>query len=257
MPLWAVRRWLMRVDKTPTHLADIATKALEENGRVGSGGEKRKVFCWKGDNEHSRWIEPATLRPGDMIVVPAHYGGVDDFGWNPGCSEPAADVARKAAEPFAGRRFAVRVAPGLFDGSVNDEMLADILAGAASQHWQDLRAALTNLDIPEDIRNDLVALDDANRKRSVTAYLDLYGTTLDERPRGVVFVAPFGIKGKKQEEGGRPNTTEDDASGSISGFPLSLKQHSDDVERKGSRLRESCRSPGRAYRGHEACRISA
>jgi len=231
LPLWAVRRWLMQEDRTLAHLADIATAAPEETERARPRGERRKIFRWKGNDERSHWINPAALRPGDTIIVPAHYGGVDDFGWNPECEEPATDVGRKAAEPFAGRRFAVRVAPGLLGGSMNDEVLADALAGAASQRWQDLRAVLTDLDLPEDVRNDLALLDDAKRKKSVAAYLDLYETD-DERPRGVVFVAPFGIKGKKEEEDGRPNTTEDDTSGSISGFPLSLQQHSHDVEQK-------------------------
>ena len=230
LPLWAVRRWL-REDKTPAHLADIATAAPEDDKPARPAGQKRKVFRWRGNGERSRWIEPAALRPGDTIIAPARYGGVDDFGWNPECEEPATDVGRKAAEPFAGRRFAVRVAPGLLGESLSDGTLADALAGAVSQRWQDLRSALTGLDLPQDVRDDLAALDNAKGKKSVTAYLDLYGT-VEERPRGVVFVAPFGIEGKKEEEDGRPNTTEDDTSGSIAGFPLSLQQHSDDVERQ-------------------------
>jgi CRISPR-associated endonuclease/helicase Cas3 len=231
LPLWAVRRWLMQEGRTLAYLADIATTAPEEEERARPRGEGRKVFRWKGSDERSCWINPAALRPGDTIIVPAHYGGVDEFGWNPDCQAPATDGGRKAAEPFAGRRFAVRVAPGLFDASVTDEALADALAGAASERWQDLRVALTDLDLPEDVRKDLAALDDANRRKSVTAYLDLYGED-DDRPRGVVFVAPFGIKGRKEEEEGRPNTTEDDTIGSIFSFPLSLQQHSRDVERK-------------------------
>ena len=229
LPLWAVRRWLMREDKTPAHLADIATAAPEEKEPARPAGQKRKVFRWWGNDERSRWIEPAALRPGDTIVAPARYGGVDDFGWNPECEEPATDVGRKAAEPFAGRRFALRVAPGLLGESLSDDTLANALAGAVSQRWQDLRAALTGLDLPQDIRDDLAALDNAKRKKSVAAYLDLYGTA-EERPCGVVFVAPFGIEGKKEEEDGRPSATEDDTSGSIAGFPLSLQRHSDDVE---------------------------
>lgn len=229
LPLWAVRRWLMREDKTSAHLADIATAAPEDNKSAGPAGQQRKVFRWRGNDERSRWIEPAALRPGDTIIAPARYGGVDDFGWNPECEEPATDVGRKAAEPFAGRRFAVRVAPGLLGESLSNDTLADALAGAVSQRWQDVRAALTGLDLPQDVRDDLAALDNAKRKKSVAAYLDLYGTA-EERPRGVVFVAPFGIKGKREEEDGRPNATEDDTSGSIAGFPLSLQQHSADVE---------------------------
>ena len=229
LPLWAVRRWLMREDKTPAHLADIATAAPEDNKPARPAGQQRKVFRWRGNDERSRWIEPAALRPGDTIIAPARYGGVDDFGWNPECGEPATDVGRKAAEPFAGRRFAVRVAPGLLGESLSDGTLVNALMGAVSQRWQDLRAALAGLDLPQDVRNDLAALDNAKRKRSVAAYLDLYGTA-EGRPRGVVFVASFGIEGEKEEEDGRPNATEDDTSGSIAGFPLSLQQHSDDVE---------------------------
>ena len=231
LPLWAVRRWLMREDKTPAHLADIATAAPEDNKPARPAGQQRKVFRWWGNDERSRWIEPAALRPGDTIIAPARYGGVDDFGWNPECEEPATDVGRKAAEPFAGRRFALRVAPGLLGESLSGDTLADTLTGAVSQRWQDVRAALTGLDLPQDVRDDLAALDNARRRKSVAAYLDLYGTA-EERPRGVVFVAPFGIEGEREEEDGRPNATEDDTNGSIAGFPLSLQQHSDDVEHR-------------------------
>ena len=47
-----------------------------------------------------------------------------------------------------------------------------------------------------------------------------------------MFVAPFGIKERDRTEDGRPSSTEDDASGSIFGLPLSLQQHTQDVERK-------------------------
>ena len=231
LPLWAVRRWLMREDERLAHLADIATAAPEDNKSARPAGQKRKVFRWRGNDERSRWIEPAALRPGDTIVAPARYGGVDDFGWNPECEEPATDVGRKAAEPFAGRRFTLRVAPGLLGESLSDDTLANALAGAISQRWQDLRAVLADLNLPQDIRDDLAALDNARRKKSVAAYLDLHGTA-EGRPRGVVFVAPFGIEGKKEEEDGRPSATEDDTSGSIAGFALSLQRHSDDVEHR-------------------------
>ncbi len=227
LPIWAVRRWLEGSRKSAADMPDVAARepAQEEEGR-----ERKRVFRWRGNDERSRWIEPRALRPGDTVIVPARYGGVDRFGWNPNCDEPATDVGRKAAEPFAGRRFAVRVAPGLL-GSLSGAVLADTLASTVSERWQDLRAALTGLDLPEDIRKDLLALDEARRKRSITAYLDLYGFD-DDRPRGVVLVAPFGIKDRDRTEDGRPNSTEDDASGSIFGLPLSLQQHTRDVERK-------------------------
>ena len=231
LPLWTVRRWLTHDSETLDHLADIATAAPAEKETTSPVNRKGKVFRWKGNDERSLWIDPTALRPGDTIIVPARYGGVDDFGWNPECKEPAIDVGRKAAEPFAGRRFTIRIAPGLIGQSVTGSALADVLASAASQDWKNLRAALFKLDLSEEIRSDLDALDQAKRQKTVTAYLDLYGTDND-RPRGVIFVAPFGIEGRKEEEDGRPNTTEDGTTGSLSGFPLSLQQHSDDVERQ-------------------------
>ncbi len=227
LPLWAVRRWLEGSRKSPAEMADVPTREPEQGQE---GWQRERVFRWKGNDERSRWIEPQALRPGDTVIVPARYGGVDRFGWNPGHEEPATDMGRTGAEPFAGRRFAVRVAPGLL-GSSSNAALADALARAVSERWQDLRTALMGLDLPEDIGKDLLALDEARRKRSVTAHLDLYGFD-DGRPRGVVFVAPFGIRDRDKTEDGRPNSTEDDASGSIFGLPLSLQQHSRDVEQK-------------------------
>src|SRR5262249_40948267 len=78
LPLWAVRRWL-REERRLDQLADVAADAPEEDANVRSGFRGRKAFRWKGNDERSRWIDPAELRSGDSIIVPARYGGVDEF----------------------------------------------------------------------------------------------------------------------------------------------------------------------------------
>src|SRR2546426_8006051 len=93
-----VRRWLAKNTDALKSLADIPT-AAEEDERPRPGSKEVRVFRWKGDDERSRWIDVTELRPGDMIVVPARRGGVDEFGWNPDQTAPAADVAREAARP--------------------------------------------------------------------------------------------------------------------------------------------------------------
>lgn len=241
LPLWAVRQWLKGNGEAPDRLADAATAAPEEEERPRSEGKERRVFRWKGDDERSCWIEASKLRPGDTIIVPASYGGVDEFGWNPEYSEPATDVWQKAARPFAGRWFAVRVAPGLLPESVGGEVLADALAGAGSRRWQDLRTALLDLELPEAMRSDLAALDNAKARR-VVAYTNAYGSDDEGRPCGVVFVALFGIEDgdwKEDAEDGQPNATEDDTSGSIPGFRLTLAVHSQDVEKKAKAFAQS------------------
>jgi len=228
LPIWAVQRWLAGRDQAQPDLADAPAAAPEEDQGRRAPDRERHVFRWRGHDESSCWVRPAELRPGDTLVVPASYGGIDDFGWNPNLKDTAKEVAREAAALFAARRFAVRVAPGLLEGAMEDDDLAEVLAKAASSRWQDVREALLDCNLPQSIREDLEALEMANRPTSTAAHLDLYGTN-DGRPRGIVFVAPFGVKGRDHLADGPLTTTEDDFSGSLAGFLLPLAQHNEDV----------------------------
>jgi CRISPR-associated endonuclease/helicase Cas3 len=226
LPLWTVRRWLTDSETSVDRLADVAARAEDEASADAPDG--RWAFRWAGDDERSRWVRPPELRPGDSIVVPAKYGGVDRFGWHPRSRQPVTDIARNAAEPYAGRRFAVRVAPGLLDYPARDQALAEALATSASRPWRDMRAALLGLDLPDGVRQDLRSLD-AAVKRRVIVETDVYGSD-DDRPRGVVFVAPFGIEVGQPDSEGEANATEDDGSGSMTGVPVRLDVHGHDVE---------------------------
>lgn len=258
LPVWTVRRWLTGNRKGSGDIADIATKAPDRD----EGKDGRQIFRWRGNNEGSRWIGPADLRPGDSIVVPARYGGVDEHGWNPESQEPATDLAQKAAMSFAERRFAVRVAPGLLvepkdkeapeDRKLREQQradaLAETLASVESRHWKDVCDALSDLPLSEEIRTALDRLEDVRGKNKgapiVIAYRDLYRRDDRGRPRGVVFLAPLGLKSDHDEPGKsvdityeeEANSTEDDASGSLPGFTLSLEQHSRDVESEAEAL---------------------
>lgn len=234
LPVWAVRAWLQKAELSA--LADIPgpdEERLPEN--VSTRG---LVFRWAGDDDRSSWIDPAKIRPGNTIVIPASYGGVDQFGWNPD-AKPAIDVADKAAAPFAGRRFVVRVAPGLLKNPADDAQLSRAIESAETRQWEALRDAVKSVGLPDTLAEGLDRLESAKgtkRKNRVQAYTDLYGDE-DGCPRGVVFVAPFGIETPKNEEaeegseeGGSSNATEDDIAGSLPGFALSLERHSNDVE---------------------------
>jgi CRISPR-associated endonuclease/helicase Cas3 len=240
LPPWAVRCWLSNDRASLNVLADVAIATPNEEP-MRSGATEQLIFRWKGDDERSAWIRRSELRPGDAIVIPASYGGVDEFGWNPVCMQPATDIGRRAAQPFSGRHFAVRVASGLLGDTVSDDALFDALARATSERWQDLRSVLLGLNLPQDVQDDLRALGRAKRKKSIAAYLDLYGAE-DDQPRGVVFVAPLGINEKLNEEGS-PSATEDDTIGSLYGFTLSLEKHSRDVSEKAEAFARSAGLP--------------
>lgn len=241
LPVWTVRRWLGGRGISAADVADIPARESDDD----EGRETKRAFRWKGDDERSRWIVASEIRPGDTIIVPASYGGVDAFGWNPECQEAAQDVAHKAAEPFARKRFALRVVPGLLEQRVSDEALAATLAELRGEKPETIRQALLDLDLPAEVKEALEWLEGAKckpGKSCVVADFDLYGENEKGEPRGVVLLAPFGVKIPKghkvinSDEDGRPNSTEDDAAGSIFDFPLSLDQHSRDVEGKAADL---------------------
>ncbi len=226
LPAWAIQRWLQIDDDALENLADIPeieSPSLAE----GNHGTKKLVFRWAGDDDRSAWVEPSAIRPGDTIVIPAEYGGVDQFGWNPSSKEPVVDVADKAAEPFAGKYFTVRVGPGLIPSPQLDR-LSVLLSVSQTRKWRDMRDAILGLDLPDEIRNRLQSLDRA--RKWVTIFADLYGhSDGGGLPRGAVFVAPFGLKDAAVDEDGPQISTEDDVTGSMQGVAVKLEQHSADV----------------------------
>lgn len=228
LPVSTVRAWLSGSRRTAL-LADVPSDVSETESRQLQN-ERRRIFRWKGDDLDSTWIWPEQIRPGDTTIVPASYGGVDEFGWNVLSTTTVPDVARQAALPFAGRKFFVRIAPGLITPEM-ESRLARTLGSVESRSWKDVRDAVLELDLPAEIREDLLALSEAKR-RSITVDLHVYGQTDEEFPRGVLFVAPFGIESGSMEQEGRPSSTEDDVSGSLIGLPVSLERHSADVEQR-------------------------
>ncbi|WP_042696601.1 type I-U CRISPR-associated helicase/endonuclease Cas3 [Azospirillum sp. B506] len=250
LPVWTVRRWLTTGARETGQLADLPGTAPDEPSFKRSDAPAKQVFRWSGDDDRSGWIAPSALRPGDTIVVPAGYGGLDRFGWNPEAAGPVADISTKVAEPFAGRRFAVRVAPGLLlpdpDGILDMEELQERQAGADAAaarlcqaladtgsvtDWTRVRDAVLALGLPAELKAALTRLDHAKgRHRRVEMHRDLYGEDGDQ-PRGIVFVAPLGLKDVTAEDdkadGG---SIEDDIAGSLPGYAQPLAEHSGEVE---------------------------
>ena len=228
LPLWAVRRWLRRGERADD-LADAPARAPE-----AEGGGGHLAFRWAGaDDPRTGPVVPDALRSGDALVVPAAYGGCDAWGWNPDSRAPAADVADAAARPFAGRRFVVRVHEGLAGEAW------DRLAAALAERAEDRPAALVQalLDAgPEPpLGEALRALRD-DRRKGPRARLErprfVHGEA-DDRPRGVVLVAPRGLEGAVDVERDARPTTEDDAAGSRTrGEPLPLDRHCGEVAAK-------------------------
>jgi CRISPR-associated endonuclease/helicase Cas3 len=92
-PLGAVRAWLASLP--PPDIADIeGGRADGQEGPLRKGG--RPALRWHGV-ENSEPITTEQLRPGDTVVVPAGYGGADEFGWNPASTQAVTDIGEMSA----------------------------------------------------------------------------------------------------------------------------------------------------------------
>lgn len=219
LPAWAVRRWLTRDTAEETELADVASQAPSEE--TDTRRRERRAFRWTGDPDTSHWVDARHIRPGDTVIVPATYGGLDMYGWNPKWNEPVRDLGLEANLPFQTAYFAVRVAPGLIPAE-EDGKLAALLAEYEVLPWRNARDALLELKLDETLRAALLRLDEAHGE--VEALYEVYGRDALGRPKGVVFQAPRGLSALGRSGVAAPST-EDDAFGSLASLPVPLDEH--------------------------------
>ena len=229
VPIWAARGWLRRWNTTrAASVADVPEREddLDEDLSLID----RRAFRWAGvDDPRTGLVSAADLRPGDVLVVPADYGGCDEYGWVPQGWDTVVDVADEAAWPYRGRRFAVRVTP---DVAHWDRLAAALPSPDDDLDPDALLAALPAADeeTPErgrrDVRRELEALRDT---RGGTGRIEVqrpYGAA----DRGAVLVAARGIR--DVPTGGRPGAqpaTEDESLSHTAGRPVSLCDHTASV----------------------------
>ena len=108
LPLTAVRRWLS--EGPPGDLADVEGIELDDDGGMASD-ETRLAVRWAGSK--SEVVEARDLRPGDTVVIPCDYGGLERDSWSPESSKAVPDIATQAIAEQ--RRLAVlRLVPELW-----------------------------------------------------------------------------------------------------------------------------------------------
>ena len=224
VPKWAAAAWLRRWSAARTaRLADVAEP--EADLEIELSEVDRPAFRWAGtDDPRTGVVRAGELRSGDVLVVPAEYGGCDRHGWAPASREPVADMGDAAAWPYRGRRYAVRVTPKVADW----RRLSAVLASTDAPSVDDLAAAIPDEDLaatPETARGSRStrrALDAFKHARGEIVFDDPYG----DRSRGVVVVANRGLKGARR---GHQPVTEDDETSYRASRPITLKDHTDAV----------------------------
>ena len=250
LPIWSVTAWL-NGRAARAAIADVP--ARDESDRAGRTERTgRKVFRWAGSDDHRTGIVSAEdLRPGDVLIVPAKYGGCDEFGWNPIAKEPGRstdrprpvrDVAHEAMWPYRHRRYSVRVtrdtvrsdaewkrvAGALGADGVDGADLLELLLDALPAEAAKADAGTTDEDMPPRyVRAPLMSLRDARgRIRPHFPY------DQDNPASGAILVAPHGLTGESSESDLAAPVTEDETLSHTSrqpGHPVTVDDHCSDV----------------------------
>lgn len=100
IPIWAACAWLALA--AVIDVGDVEGIAGEEPQRTG-----RRALRWRGrDQIDSESIMPDQITPGETLLVPASYGGADEYGWHPSSDLPVNDIGDECANEIA-HEFAV------------------------------------------------------------------------------------------------------------------------------------------------------
>ncbi len=253
LPIWSVTAWLQGGQaERAARIADVP--ARDESDRTGRPALTRKnAFRWAGsDDPRTEIVSSEDLRPGDVLIVPAEYGGCDEFGWNPKSESPVGDVADEAALPYRHRRYAVRVTPDTVrkDSQWGWERVARVLAASEGTDSRDLPDLLLDAlpvetadadaepaeqRVPQrSIREPLMAIRGAritscfpyDREDPASGEGDL------QLVRGAILVAPQGLNVESDTDEPATPVTEDETFSHTSrqpGQPVTVDDHCRDV----------------------------
>lgn len=213
VPMAAARRWLAGLPGSD--LADVeGTRETVEDWRETASRTERLAVVWRG--EDSEVISHKALRPGDTIVVPASYGGIEAGTWSPEAVEAVVDIGDRAVLRQRGRavlrlhpdvmRTSVPKPPPLdSDGDVDDrEFVAAWLA----------EAVLDGFDVDTARVIVLLRAESSNRRR-----IDV------DRVTGRGGLEWYLVSGRRHYDAeGSEITTEDDRA-SFTGVEVSLQRH--------------------------------
>jgi len=235
LPIAAARHWLLTgasVAEASSGIADVPQRGTSEEARVP--GKGRPAFRWAGpEDSRTGFVGPSRLLPGDLIIVPAAYGGCDEFGWKPSCSAAVSDVGDKCALPYRAHRYAVRLRSSRFGDDVGIWLrVSKVLAQSEDMGDQDLLDHLLDALRPEASLSEDESSSAGTIKSARRSLKTLKGAkgALERVPYGsdpgdgMVLVAPRGVRDADPPKGLAP-TTEQDSFSQGFGRPVSLDSH--------------------------------
>lgn len=233
VPIWRIRRWL--AGQVEADLSSDVEGEQAADGELDQGaGSPRRALRWHGRGEkESRLItEPADLRPGDILVLPANADGWKELGDFPAVSPDTVTVTDWGDRAYRIQRAKalLRLHPALAASwPVSDDVRSDInalLEGANQKHEQ----------APDELAAEVTACLKRLAQEQVSAawqWLPEVALSLsrDRRLSNNLALHPFGgliLRGSKRlpsvNEQADVFSDEDDASASGT-VPVPLEKH--------------------------------
>ncbi len=205
VPVWKVRAWL-----SGRRAADVGD--FEGAIDLDSDEFTRGLPALKWADGHATQIRPYQIRPGDVIVVPAAYGGCDEWGWTGTSGTVVVDRGLEAAARVRRADIGVRVHPALLPQELWPEILRLI-----ELHQNDPKELFSALESVEraPFHNELSSI------RSRTAAITFYDD--DDPAEGFI------VTGRRSRRSDA--STEEDRTASF-GEEVSLAEHTKDVVAK-------------------------
>lgn len=156
LPIGRIREWL---SDSPRGTDDaLAFGDVESLGEGETAGDARGARAMRWDPRQPEIIDPSGIRPGDTLLLPAEYGGVDRFGWNPSEGRPARDVGDLGPDS---RRLRLHPALGIPEALVQaiSDIEGRVDAGEieAREAYSDALASLRNVPEESDPEGGLTA----------------------------------------------------------------------------------------------------
>jgi CRISPR-associated endonuclease/helicase Cas3 len=258
LPPAAVRSWLGGGEARD--VADVEGAEAGDGESTEIQGAGRVAIRWAG--EATEVVSPAKIRPGDTIIVPADYGGIDAGNWAPKSTAPVIDLGDKASLMQRGRPV-LRLHPRVIDphlpegvtapsyptpSSPDDPEIDDrdaargFLSALAAEElvagsWVGRVAGYLNRELTKSSRCRVLAFHGGD----VPPHLATIAAKRLTREKARVLLG-IGDGGAGEVEGGEV-TTEADSSASFTGVQVTLKEHVDGVVDQVRRAATKCGLP--------------